>query len=103
MLEKIAEILTVAKQPALKDQIMRQCKLTSHAFAVYTKPLIECELLRASPPLNLSLPGNPGKHRMIYQTTDKGIEFLKRYKALISLMEIPLKYQPDLKLHWERH
>jgi len=99
MMEKLAEILTVAKQPALKQHIMQQCKLPTHAFAIYTQRLIDCGLLRASPPLNLRLTGNPGKQRMIYQTTDKGREFLKRYSDLLSLMETSLKYTPKLKIY----
>jgi DNA-binding PadR family transcriptional regulator len=44
-------------------------------------------MLNAYPAVNLHTT-SPHKQRIIYQTTDKGREFLKRVNDLLSLLEI---------------
>ena len=104
LIEKIAEILTVAKQPCLKCHIKSKCGLSSYTFKPYLNLLLENGLLDAYPVLNSKhLSGRPTKRRMIYQTSQKGLEFLKRYNELLTLMEIPLKYAPKLNFCGSRH
>ena len=102
-MEKFAEILIVAKQPALKNHIMRKCNLNSVRFNKYISQLLESGMLNAYPALDPHIPGPKTRHRMIYQTSTKGIEFLKRYNELLALMEIPLKYAPKLNFCGGRH
>jgi predicted transcriptional regulator len=76
-IESCAEILTVAKQTVLKQHIIQKCSLNNLAFNLYIKQLTSCRLLKAS----------RGKQRVVYQTTSKGLEFLKRYNELLALFE----------------
>jgi predicted transcriptional regulator len=88
MLEKIVEILTVARQPVLKCHIMSKCAFSSRTFRPYITLLIQSGLLDAYPAIDLRLSGHPTtRHRMIYQTNKKGMEFLKRYNELLMLLE----------------
>lgn len=88
MLEKIAEILTAAKNPTLKDPLRHACNLSSLTFNEYvTQLLLPHGLLDAYPAVNLRIPGPQNRHRMIYQTSQKGKEFLKRYNDLLTLLE----------------
>ena len=103
LMEKFAEILIVAKQPVLKDHIMRKCSLSTAYFDIYINQLLESGMLNAYPALDPHIPGPKTRHRMIYQTSTKGIEFLKRYNELLTLMEIPLKYAPKLNFCGSRH
>ena len=104
LIEKIAEILTVAKQPCLRDHIICKCSFRSYTFKPYLNLLLENGLLDAYPVLNSKhLSGRPTKRRMTYQTSQKGLEFLKRYNELLTLMEIPLKYAPKLNFCGSRH
>lgn len=88
MLEKIAEILTVVKQqPTLKDHIISKCTLSSSTFNQYIKLLLENGLLDAYPAVNLKhTPGPKNHRRTIYQTSQKGKEFLKQYQNLVTLL-----------------
>lgn len=100
----MAEILTVAKRPVLKDHIIHKCGLSSLQRDRYLNILLEAGLLDAYPAIDLKHVGGPKtRRRMICQTSQKGLEFLKRYNELLSLMEIPLKYAPKLKFLWEQH
>ena len=101
MMEKFAEILIVAKQPALKNHIMRKCNLNSVRFNKYISQLLESGLLDTYPALDRHMPGPKTRHRMIYQTSKKGLEFLERYKELLTLLEISVKYYPQVKFSWE--
>ena len=102
LIEKIAEILTVAKQPCLKDHIICKCCSSSRSFKEYLDLLLENGLLDAYPVLNSKhLSGRPTKRRMIYQTSKKGLEFLERYKELLTLLEISVKYYPQVKFSRE--
>jgi len=99
VLEKIAEILTLAKQPILKDHIMRKCNLSSLLYERYINQLLELGLLDVYPAIDLKgVRGPKSHHRMIYQTSQKGLEFLKRYRELLTLLEISVKYQPKVKI-----
>lgn len=87
-LEKIAEILTVAKQPCLAYHIIRKCSLRSVSFNKYLELLLENGLLNAIPTVGLKhLAGRPTKRRMIYQTSVKGKLFLKQYAELTMLLK----------------
>jgi predicted transcriptional regulator len=98
MLEKIVDILTVAKNPILKWPLMRACSLSSLTFNKYVTQLLQRGLLDAYPAVNLKHTSGPKNHRrMIYQTSQKGLEFLKRYNELLTLLEISVKYYPEVK------
>jgi predicted transcriptional regulator len=85
-LEKFAEILTVAEQPALKTEIIQKCTLSSAAFNKYVHILIQSGMLNAYPAVNLH--ASSRRQRIIYQTTDKGKQFLKRFNGLLAMLEI---------------
>lgn len=88
MLEKIADILTLARKPVLKDHIIRKCNLNSSDFSKYVTQLLQGGLLNAYPAINLKhVPGRKTRHRMIYQTSRKGRLFLKRYNELLMLLQ----------------
>jgi predicted transcriptional regulator len=95
MLEKTAKILTLAKQPVLKDHIIRKCALSSLQYERYINQLLEAGLLDAYPAINLK--GRKNHHRMTFQTSNKGLEFLKRYAELLRLLEISVKEYPKVK------
>jgi predicted transcriptional regulator len=86
-LEKFAEILTVAKQPALKTEIIQKCTLSSAAFNKYVHTLIRSGMLNAYPAVNLHAKSSR-RQRIIYQTTDKRKQFLKRFNGLLAMLEI---------------
>jgi predicted transcriptional regulator len=88
-LEKFAEILTVAEQPALKTEIIQKCTLSSAAFNKYVHTLFQSGMLNAYPAVNLHTPKSSHRQRIIYQTTDKGKEFLKRVNNLLTLLGMP--------------
>jgi predicted transcriptional regulator len=87
VLEKIAEILSVAKKPLLKSRIMFKCKLPSATANIYLQQLIESGLLDAYPADTKHLSGPKLNSRVVYQTSRKGIEFLEHYRQLIAFME----------------
>ncbi len=87
-LKKIAEILTVAKQPVLKYHIQRKCNLSGSTLTEHINLLLENGLLDAYPAINLKhTPGRKNHHRMIYQTSRKGRLFLKQYNELLMLLQ----------------
>jgi len=86
MLEKIATILAVATKPALKSHIIAKCTLVDNQVRYITE-LVEAGLLDAYPAIDLKLPGPRNHHRMVYQTSRKGKEFLKQYNDLVRLLE----------------
>lgn len=87
MLEKIAQILTVAQQPALQNHILVKCALSMARFKQYIAELLKAGLLDAYPTVNMKLPGRRGNNRMLYQTSRKGKEFLRLYNELASLLQ----------------
>jgi len=87
-LEKIAEILTVTKQPCLKQHIKSKCSLSSHTFNKYLNLLLESGLLDAISTVGMKhLAGRKTKRRMTYQTSVKGKVFLKGYAELTKLLK----------------
>jgi predicted transcriptional regulator len=86
VLEKIAEILSAAQKPLLKSQIMQKCQMCSAYANVYFKQLIQSGLLDIYPADTKHLTGSKLNRRVVYQTSRKGIEFLKCYEQLIALM-----------------
>ena len=87
MLEKIAEILSAAKKPLLKSQLMYKCKLPSASANIYLQQLIESGLLDAYPADTKHMPGPKLNSRVDYQTSKKGLEFLECYQQLVALLE----------------
>jgi predicted transcriptional regulator len=87
VLEKIAEILSAAKKPVLKSQIMYKCKMSTASANIYLQLLIQSGLLDAYPPDTKRLRGPKLNRRVVYQTSRKGFEFLNRYQRLVALME----------------
>jgi len=86
LLEKIAEILTVAMKPVLKRPLMDACNLSNLTFNVYiTQLLLPLGLLDAFPAVGKTV-GRPTRHRMLYQTSQQGEKFLEVYKQLEKLL-----------------
>lgn len=104
-LEKIAEILTVAKQPCLAYHIKCKCSLSSKSFSKYLELLLENGLLNAIPTVGLKhFVGRPTRRRMMYQTSVKGKLFLKRYAELTMLLKSEqLTYPNSPFLHTSTH
>jgi predicted transcriptional regulator len=99
MLEKIAELLTVATKPVLKSRIMEKCTLATRQLH-YIDQLVEAGLLDAYPAIDLKhISGPKNRRRMVYQTSVKGKEFLKRYNDLLTLLEISAINPRSLNLH----
>lgn len=89
VLEKIAEILNVARKPVLKDHLMRTCGLNGRQFKKYVMGLLlPCGLLDLYPAENRGIPGPKSHHRMLYQTSKKGEIFLERYSELQRLLSV---------------
>lgn len=70
--EIIAEILRVAKNGAKKTRIMRSCGLSHRFVEKYVALLLDIGLLRI---------GNS------YHTTEKGMQFLRKYQTLELLLK----------------
>ena len=99
-MDKFAEILTVAKQPALKSQIIQKCGLSNETFNQYIHRLLESGLLDAYPAIDLKhMSGPKSHHRMVYQTSKKGMEFLKRYNELLTLLKHQLNITHKLNFN----
>ena len=76
-LEIIYEILSVSRKPTQKTRILYSCNLSYDQLQKYLKYLSHHELLGSS--------SNKGKER--FQTTKKGMEFIKGYERLNSFLE----------------
>ncbi len=72
----IAEILDIAKDGALKTQIMYKANLSFSQLNTYIKLLLETQLLEIS----------RKNRRMIYKTTKKGAEYMQSYKEVIETL-----------------
>jgi len=91
VIEKIVEILTIARDPILRDHLMRACSLSNVTFNGYViQLLLPCGLLDAYP-ANLGIPGRPTRHRMEYQVSQKGQKFLELYNELKKLMALKIE------------
>ncbi len=72
----IAEILDIAKDGALKTQIMYKANLSFSQLNTYLKLLLETRLLEKTK--------NNG--RTIYKTTKKGCDYIQSYKEVIETL-----------------
>jgi predicted transcriptional regulator len=72
----IAEILDIAKDGALKTQIMYKANLSFAQLNTYLKLLLNTQLLQKTK--------NEGK--TIYRTTKKGLEYMDSYKEVINIL-----------------
>jgi predicted transcriptional regulator len=75
-LEIVAEVLEIAKEKALKTQIMYRAGLSFTQVNSYLRFMLEATLLNKSEKNN----------RSIYRATEKGIDFLHRYRDIIELI-----------------
>lgn len=92
-IEKIAEILTAAKQCALKHHIIQKSHLSNESFDQYIHQLLQYGLLNAYPAIDLHYVAGPKtRHRMIYQTSRKGRQFLMIYDPLMQLLTVEAKH-----------
>jgi len=92
-IEKIAEILTATKQCALKHHIIQKCHLSNESFDQYIHQLLQYGLLNAYPAIDLRhVAGPKTRHRMIYQTSRKGQQFLMIYDPLMQLLTAEAKH-----------
>lgn len=76
-LEIIYEILSVSRKPTQKTRILYSCNLSYDQLQKYLKYLSHHELLSSS--------NSKGKER--FQTTEKGLEFIKGYERLNRFLE----------------
>jgi predicted transcriptional regulator len=72
----IAEILVVAKELALKTQIMYKTNLSFAQLNEYLSLLLNLNLLKA---VKIS-------EKTIYETTDKGLRYLQSYRKIRELL-----------------
>jgi predicted transcriptional regulator len=72
----IAEILDIAKDGALKTQIMYKANLSFAQLNTYLKLLLNTQLLQKAK--------NEGK--TIYSTTKKGLDYMDSYKEVINIL-----------------
>lgn len=72
----IAEILDIAKDGALKTQIMYKGNLSFSQLNTYLKLLLETQLLEII----------EKNKKTIYRTTTKGVEYMGRYKEVIETL-----------------
>jgi len=81
----IARILTAAIKPCLQHKIIEKCSLSTTQWQKYRTILIKAQLLEAQPATNkvYFLPS-----KTLYQTTEKGKTFLKKYAELLTMLEI---------------
>ena len=72
----IAEILDIARDGALKTQIMYKANLSFSQLNTYLKLLLETQLLEI-------LKRN---RKTIYKTTKRGVEYMQSYKEVIETL-----------------
>ena len=72
----IAEILDIAKDGALKTQIMYKANLSFSQLNTYIKLLLETQLLEI-------LKRN---RKTIYKTTKRGVEYMQSYREVIETL-----------------
>ncbi len=75
----IAEILDIAKDGALKTQIMYKANLSFSQLNSYIKLLLEAHLI--------DITERSGKKT--YKTTKKGVEYLQNYKEVLETLSNP--------------
>lgn len=79
-LDIIADILGVSFGGVRKTYLMYRCNLSFRQLSYYLKFLLNKNLLKIQDKDKISNPG-------LFETTDKGREFLKAYKRLKTLMK----------------
>jgi predicted transcriptional regulator len=72
----IAEILDIAKDGALKTQIMYKANLSFAQLNTYLKLLLNTQLLQKT----------KNDRKTIYSTTKKGLEYMDSYKEVINIL-----------------
>ena len=72
----IAEILDIARDGALKTQIMYRANLSFAQLNTYINLLLDTQLLET----------NTKSRRTIYKTTKKGSEYMENYKDIIETL-----------------
>jgi len=72
----IAEILDIAKDGALKTQIMYKANLSFAQLNTYLNLLLDAQLLEI----------NRESRKNIYRTTRKGVEYMQSYKEVIETL-----------------
>lgn len=72
----IAEILDIAKDGALKTQIMYKANLSFAQLNTYLKLLLETQLIEIT----------AKDRKNIYRTTKKGVEYMESYKEIIETL-----------------
>lgn len=75
----IAEILDIAKDGALKTQIMYKANLSFAQLNSYINLLLETQLIEIT----------ERNRKRTYRTTKKGVEYLESYKAVIETLDNP--------------
>lgn len=74
----IAEILEIAKNGALKTQIMYKANLSFAQLNNYLTFILKTQLLMR----------NREHQKNVYRTTDKGFEFLENYNEISDLLHV---------------
>lgn len=92
VITKVAEILEVTETPMLKSHIMTKCGLDTKHFSEWINDLLLPNgLLDAYPALDVRGRGRRTRGRMVYITSRGGMEFLRQYHALLSLLDISME------------
>lgn len=76
-MEIMAEILHIAAEGALKTQIMYSANLSYTQLKNYLGLMLELDLLEKT----------EENKRDIYESTDKGLDFLERYRQIAKLLK----------------
>jgi predicted transcriptional regulator len=74
----VADILVASSGGVRKTYLMYHCNLSFSQMKVYSRFLLNKDLLRVS--------GDGGSGQSLFEVTDKGREFLKAYRGLVALM-----------------
>ena len=85
MLAKMATILRACTKPLIKNQIIEQCNLSSSTYKRYMSLLQQNDLLDVCPAPGRRPGANP-RHRVTYQTSRRGEQFLKAYDNIMTLV-----------------
>jgi len=86
----IAEILEIAKDGALKTQIMYKANLSFSQLNEYLDFLVKLNLLESK-----EING-----RTIYKTTEKGLKYLDNYKEILQLLKNTKNSVKKLSVNW---
>ncbi len=73
-IEILAEILELCRKPCLQTQIMYKANISYAPLMGFLKQLMKLELLEFN------------RNARKYHTTKKGLEFLRKYSALLELL-----------------